>query len=187
MAVSIPSDLVIGVMRAAPAERASTAAQKLGVTAPSAPEFEVVLGEPRQPAATAHIDLISGVLAAGDPERMSAATASLDGYRTTLANSPQAVAARGLETALIRNLLETMVPQEADGVLGGSFASGIWRSMAVDQMASLYAKAGGLGLSESIIASLGDDPQAFGSIEGARTEGAQWPRFEAERILSYTG
>jgi hypothetical protein len=59
--------------------------------------------------------------------------------------------------------------------------------MAVDQMASLYAKAGGLGLSESIMSSLGDDPQAFDSVEGARTEGAQWPHFEAERILSYTG
>lgn len=187
MAVSIPSDLVLGVMRAAPADRVSIAARKLGATAPSAPQFETVLGESKQPEAIAGVDLISGVLAAGDPERVSAAAASLGGYGTAMADSPQAAAARGLETALIRNLLETMVPQQADRVLGGSFASGIWHSMAVDQMASLYANAGGLGLSDSIKASLGESAQSFGAVEGAQTEGAQWPRFEAERILSYTG
>lgn len=183
MAVSISSDIVMGVMRAAPADRLFAATQKLGASAAAVREFETALGGvKRQPMPETGTDVIAGVLAAGDPQRMAAATERLAEYRTAMAEPPQTAASRGLETTLIRTLLESMVPDGTDAAFGGSFASGIWRSMAVDHMASLYADAGGLGLSPSITASLGGGEQTLTQFEGA-----QWPRFDADRIRSFTG
>lgn len=172
MSLVLQSDLLLGVLRAAPAAGSSAAARKLGVASSDAGDFARTLPPHESSGAS---DLIMGVLSAGSPERRQAAAAVLKAADTVEAESRQDKAYAGLEATLARNLFEAMIPQGMGEEGESNFANGIWRSMAVDQYASLFVERGGLGLAREL-------PRFYGQDAGG---GSHWPYFEKHEIKSF--
>jgi hypothetical protein len=176
MSVSIPSDLVLDVMRNAPSSRTGpeTAAQKLAMagTATGPASFtDVVKGLAGSEGAKA--DLIVDVLDAADSDLAAGAANALSRHRTE-GISPQAA----FEQMFIRNMFESMLPAADSGIYGDeSASSGVWRSLAADQLASVYTDAGGLGLASKL--SERNSPSNPVSMP-------QWPYFEQTVISSFT-
>ena len=145
MAVTLPSDLVADVMRAADPARLASAQAKLRSTGGDAPaDFAAVLNPV--------------------PTRAANTAAASDPYQ-------------GFERMVLRNLFETLLPQENSGAFGGGPSAGVWRSLAADQLAGVYADSGGIGIARML-----RGPEQ----EGGEAEGA-WPYFSAGKIEAFTG
>ena len=182
MSVTLTSDLLVGVMKAASPARAGAAAAKLaGLLAGaevSAPSFQQALADSGQ--ATGD-DLIMGVLGAAEPEkltRVQAKLAALGGEQPAKAVASDAF--RGFESAMLRNMMESILPPAASGVFGEGYAGSMWRSMAADQFASLYADRGGIGIA-AMVSRSGAIRDAQSSVEPT----SQWPYFAAQQITAY--
>ena len=119
MAVRLPSDLIVDVMRnAVPSRREAAIAklQSMGTTAE--PTFANAVGK--------------GMLLT------EAAPSGTSTHGTA--------AYRGFEQMVLRNLFETLLPSEESGTFGGGPSAGIWRSMAADHLAEAYGNSGGVGI-----------------------------------------
>ena len=114
MSLVLQSDLLLGVLRAAPAAGSSAAARKLGVASSDAGEFARTLPPHESSGAS---DLIMGVLSAGSPERRQAAAAVLKAADTVETESRQDKAYAGLEATLARNLFEAAVANHATRIV----------------------------------------------------------------------
>ncbi len=183
MSVTLTSDLLVGVMSAASPARARAAATKLaGLPASDgipAPSFQQALAASAK--ATGD-DLIMGVLGAAEPEKLTRVEAKL----AALGGEPPAKAAnsdafRGFESAMLRNMMESILPPAESGVFGEGYAGSMWRSMAADQFASLYADHGGIG-----IASMVSHAAATRDLQPYIEASSQWPYFAAQQITSYS-
>jgi hypothetical protein len=78
---------------------------------------------------------------------------------------------------LLRNLFEALLPDTESGAFGSGPSAGVWRSMAADQMASVYTEAGGTGIARIL-------EERSGSISAQQ---GQWPYFRAGQISDFTG
>ena len=146
MAVTLPSDLVADVMRAADPARLASAQAKLRSTGGDAPaDFAAVLNPV--------------------PTRAANTAAASDPYQ-------------GFERMVLRNLFETLLPQESSGAFGGGPSVGVWRSLAADQLAGVYADSGGIGIARML---RGPSEDGGGEAQGA------WPYFSADKIEAFTG
>lgn len=161
MAVTLRSDLVADVMKnAEPARRraAEAALQAKGSTFASLVDGQRELGAP-SPGGTSMPDV---------PLAMPQAAHGTRG---------RASAAEGFERMVLRNLFETLLPDEQSGAFGGGPSAGIWRSMAADQLAGVYAATGGVGIA--------------GMVDGAQATAPrlepQWPYFRLQSIKSFAG
>ena len=152
MAVTLPSDLIVDVMRSADPARLERATAKLQSLDASSPE----------PRAFANV---------------------LDGVDvSTRTSAPSRGEAAGpyveFEQMVLRNMFEAMLPAETSDAFGTGPSAGIWRSLAADQLATLHARAGGIGI-------------AAGLAAGERQEGAvmerEWPYFSTDKIEAYAG
>lgn len=181
MAVTLSSDLIADVMRIADPSRLRTASAKLGGVAGAGADFAGMIGEA---AASGRVrdrgdDLLADVLGAADDAKRSMAEAQLGGV-------PQAVAAaapgnepyKAFEQMVLRNMFETMMPQADSGAYGTDSSAGIWRSLANDQLANVYADWGGLGIARTLA-----EPQSGGKV----TTDGHWPYFETRQIRSFVG
>lgn len=153
MAVSLPSDLVVDVMRNADPARLNTATAKLRAleTPQDGAAFASVVG--RMGGIEAH---------AGSPALSGAAP---DAYVE-------------FERMVLRNLFESLLPVAESGAFGTGPSAGIWRSLAADQLAGLYAGSGGIGIASAIAA----EEKADGG--GAQP---QWPYFSMDKIEAFSG
>ena len=151
MSVTLPSDLLVGVMNAAPESKLRHATARLEVL-------------DDQWKAARH-----GVAAATTPQLES---------NPPSGNSPQVVAAvfKDFEGMLLRNMLESMLPSADTGLYGDGVAGGIWRSMAADRFADLYAGQGGVGIAGMLSASM--------TAAASQTE-PQWPYFPALEATNF--
>jgi hypothetical protein len=173
MAVSLPSDLIMDVMRNADPSRVNTVTAKL----------QDLGGERR--IAKDFANLLDGIH--GVHMQNASAVDSADG-RHGLAASPtlSGVAAHRVapdpfvdfERMVLRNLLESLLPDAQSGTFGTGPSAGVWRSMAADQLAGLYASNGGIGIAGTLAG--GDDGLAAGGD-------AQWPYFTTEGIKAFAG
>lgn len=175
MAIAIPSDLVLDVMRNATSNRADAARAKLAaagsISTVTVSIFSGVLGGVSQ-SVTPTDDLIAGVLDAATSDKAAAAATRLTGLAqggevasSRVTQSPQAA----FEQMVLRNMFESMLPAADSGIYGEENASsGVWRSLAADQLATTYVKAGGLGIAASLRPT---------EVEGPVSHG-QWPYFE---------
>ena len=168
MAVSLPSDLIADVMRNADPARLQTARAKLEIlheTEGSATNFAALLGR------------IDGeVAAAPNPDE-------LPGSRNGLlpaAQQPGVAAAdepyADFERMVLRNLFESLLPGAESGAFGGGPSAGVWRSLAADQLAGLYADTGGVGVARMLA---GEEARNAGAIEG------QWPYFRPGPVQAF--
>ena len=167
MAVSLPSDLIVDVMRNADPARRSAATAKLssagestGGQFASAIEY---LQAPKSKSGEALVELVP---------------ASLPRASSSLSQQPDEKdsAYQGFERLVLRSLFEALLPGEETGSFGGGPSAGVWRSMAADQLAGVYSESGGIGIAELL----------NGDEASLRRE-AQWPYFSKDAISTFRG
>jgi hypothetical protein len=127
-------------------------------------------------------DLILDVARAADPQRAMATTRALTnaaagasgGFASTLAEfspsltrygyhnpsatagaveTPAHKAAVGLESVLLKNFVDQMLPKDAVGVFGAGVAGDVWKGMLSEKIANEVAKSGALKLAERLFES----------------------------------
>ena len=167
MAVAIPSDLIVDVMRNADPARVNTATARLqslkgGESAPQ--DFASLLGRVGSGQSGSGMATVSA--GSGIPANSSLRS---DG------SVPDAYV--DFERMVLRNLLESLLPDAASGAYGAGPSAGIWRSLAADQLAGLYAGSGGVGIATTLSAS---DDQVGSSHVG-------WPYFSTDKIEAFSG
>jgi flagellar protein FlgJ len=165
MAVKLPSDLIVDVMRNADPARQRAAVAKLeSLSGSTEPAFAGIMG------ATGAVTAVP----AGAPPQAGPLAAVSPSQETGNA----AVAYQGFERMVLRNMFETLLPNEYSGAFGEGPSSGVWRSLAADQLAGVYAKTGGIGIANTLASAQQTD---------APVQQAQWPYFSLGKINSFSG
>jgi hypothetical protein len=163
MAVTLSSDLIMDVMRSANPARVEQAMTKLRDMG-DAKEAPTEFAETVDALERFEISLTGPVLSLPFAEGRSAAREAETPYQ-------------GFERMLLRNLFEALLPDTESGAFGSGPSAGVWRSMAADQMASVYTEAGGTGIARIL-------EERSGSISAQQ---GQWPYFRAGQISDFTG
>jgi hypothetical protein len=139
MAIRLSSDLVLDVARAADPARVAKAVSNLnnGV-------------ESTQFASAGSAGGRSGGMGPQSTSFASfMATQGAAASRTSSAPiGPQAKAARELETLLLQQMIEAMLPKEGDSAFGKGTAGSVWRSMLAEHVARNVASSGQVGLEQ---------------------------------------
>ena len=160
MAVKLPSDLIVDVMQRADPARKNSALARLRSAGNGSSEFAMT------------VDRISPSQADHRAEPLSSSRQSRSpGTNRTIED--QSSASRGFEKMVLRNLFESVLPDEKSGVFGEGPSAGVWRSMAADQLAGELADDGGIGIARMV--------QTPGIADGPRAD-AQWPYFVMQTI-----
>jgi hypothetical protein len=150
MAVSLPSDIVLDVVKAADPAKYQAATKRLSeLSGPNgATEFANVF------------NAVSGRSAAGIPSDPHAVKTAFHN-QTTLAVGKKDNAYEQFEAFVLQTFVESMMPKDAESVFGKGTAGSIWKSMMAEQMAGQLAKAGGIGIAAHILAarSASDRPE----------------------------
>lgn len=157
MAVELPSDLVLDVMRNADPARIN--------------------------AATARLQTVKGAEHAAFSKMVESPVAQtvgvLDrdlGDRGCMTDCQENRAHKDFERMVLRNLFESLLPKEETEAFGSGPSAGVWRSMVADQLAGLYAENGGFGVAKALT-----------SLDGKtsmRSE-RQWPYFSLDTIGNF--
>jgi flagellar protein FlgJ len=142
MAISIPSDLVLDVARAADPSRVAQASASLNAGVP----VSAVSQDMASAGATTQKPFSSFV-----PENV------LFQKSTSIrqAISPEKKAANDLETLLLQQMLESMLPKENGAAFGQGTAGAVWRSMMAEQMARQLSTSGEINLSNILARKIG--------------------------------
>lgn len=134
MAISISSDLVLDVARAADPTRVAKASADLNAGTPIA-------------------DRSPGVTGAGTSTQRPFSAFLPQTYtlqQTSAARqpiSPEKKAASELETLLLQQMLESILPKEDGAVFGKGTAGSVWRSMMAEHVARQLSSSGEIHLS----------------------------------------
>lgn len=174
MAISIVSDLVLDVVKAANPERARVAQaglQRGPLATNSAREFaDAENTVKRNPGIGKFLstDIVGDVVNAADPAKLQTSIAQLSGTsgpaRVDMASlvlnanapdaakavNPKAKAYEQFEASILRNFVEGMLPKATDNVYGEGTAGNVWRSMQADFMSQELAKSGGIGIAATL-------------------------------------
>ncbi len=174
MAISIVSDLVLDVVKAADPERARIAQaglQRGPAATSSAREFaEAENTVKRNPGIGRFLatDIVGDVVNAADPGKLKTSIAKLGGTPdpagvdmaslvvnandsgATKAANPREKAYEQFEASVLRNFVEGMLPKSAANVYGEGTAGNVWRSMQADFMSQELAKSGGIGIAATL-------------------------------------
>lgn len=121
MAVSLPTDIIMDVARAADPEKVQAARDRLTAYASQAPSSAGF-------AATLDASFPGGVRA----------TAEMGPFQQ-------------FESFVLQSFIENMLPEENEAVYGKGLAGGMWKSMMAEQIANQLAKAGGIGIADRIL------------------------------------
>jgi len=152
MAISLPSDIVQDVARAADPARYQAATQKLldGAAPADGASFE---------------DAIKSV--AGRPLMAGSDVYTL---RNALRNDAESTAAQKTKQAhqefeayILQTFVESMLPKEAESTYGKGTAGSIWKSMLAEQIGAQISRAGGIGIAKSLLGANRPDPQGSGA------------------------
>lgn len=159
MAVELPSDLVMDVMRSADPVRRNAATVKLqaGSGGEHVTFSELVNGTANQ----------SGVFS----DHSLTALGCLAGCREDRVH-------KDFERMVLRNLFEALLPKEETNAFGSGPSAGVWRSMAADQLAGIYAEKGGFRIAPVLASADGKT-----SMRSER----QWPYFSLDAIGKFGG
>jgi peptidoglycan hydrolase FlgJ len=184
MTVTIPSDIVLDVMRGASARDVRISSAKLNGHGPVEADAGLEFSELMDGAAAEAPDNPSNNSTSGSVDQSqivySGAPQSLSQGAATSASSSKGSTSvyKSFERMFLGNVFELMLPSSSSGVFGDEPAGGIWRSMAADQLAGVYAESGGIGLTAAIH---GPKP------EEALKRRSEWPYFEATSISGFSG
>ena len=174
MAISIVSDLVLDVVKAADPERARIAQAGLQ-RGPAATNSGRAFADAentvkRNPGIGKFLstDIVGDVVNAADPGKLKTSIAKLGGTPdpagvdmaslvlnatdsgATKAANPREKAYEQFEASVLRNFVEGMLPKTAENVYGEGTAGNVWRSMQADFMSQELAKSGGIGIAATL-------------------------------------
>lgn len=130
LAISPSSDLVLDVVRAADPAAVRSASEKLAVGAPVAPQPAVAAGETFR----AEFDR------AGN---------TMPGAKVPAKDIPEAY--RKFEAMVLQSFIKSMLPKDSEDVYGSGTAGGIWKSMMAQQIATVVADRGGIGIADRLL------------------------------------
>lgn len=171
MAISIVSDLVLDVVKAANPERARIAQaglQRGQSVASAAHEFaDAEKTVRRNPGIGKFLstDIVGDVVNAADPAKLQTSIAKLGGTpepagvnmaslvinaSDTKSANPREKAYEQFEASVLRNFVEGMLPKATESVYGEGTAGNVWRSMQADFMSQELAKSGGIGIAATL-------------------------------------
>jgi len=141
MAISPVSDLILDVARAADPQKAAATTRALETNTPTSTEFSTTLKQstPR---------VASGSYAYSKP----AST-------VTKAMTPESKAMIGLESVLLKSMIDEMLPKDAESFYGSGLAGDVWRSMLSEKIANEVAKSGTLHIADRLFATHQDQLQ----------------------------
>lgn len=161
MSINPASDIVLDVIRAADPAKSRAAAEKLiqldGAAEPAGVSFDQVLA---RPAIKASAEAPSAM-----PPPVSSAS-----VRPPL--DPRTKAYKGLEQLVLKNLVESMLPQETSSFFGSGTAGDIWRSLLADKLAAEMSRSVDLRL-VSPKAPGSDHPSRLAQAPLAKDDGPQ--------------
>jgi len=175
MAISIVSDLVLDVVKAANPERARIAQaglQRGPAATSSGREFADAENTVKRTTGIGRFletDIVGDVVNAADPAKLQTSIAKLNGSSSlgqvdlaglvlnadgasgaTKAVNPKAKAYEQFEASVLRNFVEEMLPKATENVYGEGTAGNVWRSMQADFMSQELAKSGGIGIAATL-------------------------------------
>jgi peptidoglycan hydrolase FlgJ len=136
MAISPSSDLILDVARAADPQKAAVTTRAL-VSASGGSDAAMEFSQ-------AMNGLSSG--RASHDYRYQNPTASAHAAIQTTAQK----AAVGLESVLLKNFIDQMLPKDAVDVFGGGVAGDVWKSMLSEKIAAEVAKSGALKIGKRL-------------------------------------
>jgi peptidoglycan hydrolase FlgJ len=150
MAISPVSDLIVDVARAADPQKASAASRALGAGAAPA-EFSTALKQSAPP------------LAAGSYAYRAPA------HTISPAMTPARKAEIGLESVLLKTMIDELLPKDAADIYGSGVAGDVWRSMLSEKIANEVAKSGSLHIADRLFATHQDllQPSTLNKIQPA--------------------
>ncbi len=89
------------------------------------------------------------------PADLMASKSTGTGKPNTPTNAKARAAAQDFEAVFLNSMFQHMFTNtDGDGPMGGSGATGVWRSMLVDQFSKTVAKSGGVGIADQVYRSL---------------------------------
>ncbi|CFX55039.1 protein of unknown function [Candidatus Filomicrobium marinum] len=89
-----------------------------------------------------------------------------------------------LESFVLTQLLENMMPKDADSLFGSGTAGSYWRSMLAEKLAAELTMAGGVGLTEQLgLSGMRDDPKMATAMLGAVLNGGRASAATAEEVV----
>lgn len=139
MAISPASDIILDVARAADPKKAMATTRALAAASgEAAMDFASTLHSLPSEATT-------GSLAYRTPPTFIAR-----------ADSPERKAAIGLESVLLKNFVDQMLPKDAVDVFGSGVAGDVWRSMLSEKIADQIARSGALKIGDRLFATHSD-------------------------------
>lgn len=174
MAISIVSDLVLDVVKAANPERARIAQaglQRGPAATSSVREFAEAENTVKRTTGIGRFletDIVGDVVNAADPAKLQTSVAKLNGTTSlgqvdmaglvlnandsgaAKAANPKAKAYEQFEASILRNFVEGMLPKTAENVYGEGTSGNVWRSMQADFMSQELAKSGGIGIAATL-------------------------------------
>ncbi len=183
MAISIVSDLVLDVVKAADPDRARIARAELQhgqSVAELAKGFANTENAVRRSAGIGRFlssDIVAEVVNAANPARRESGVARLAGSAEPVSQdmaslvltaddvlpdasnglagavNPRETAYQQFEASVLRNFVEEMLPKATENIYGEGTAGNVWRSMQADFMSQEMAKSGGIGIA-SVLAKL---------------------------------
>lgn len=156
MSVSIPSDLVLDVVRAANPAVAAKAEELLQLAAGRKSEQAASTPEFAEKLASAE-----GV-GMGDLRDLRARLAGPDD--TDIENNEIPEAYRKFEAMVLGNFVQSMLPSDSEKLYGKGTAGEIWRGMMADQIGAVIAKGGGIGIAEHMVGQGYQDAVPAGKI-----------------------
>jgi Rod binding domain-containing protein len=122
MAISLATDIVMDVMKAAePAavEAARTRLKEISVTAEAGEPFSTHLS----------------ATVSNAPDK-----------------APDAEAYKKFEALVLGNFIQTMLPEDSEGVYGGGLSGGMWKSILAQHLGEAVAETGGIGIANRLLA-----------------------------------
>jgi peptidoglycan hydrolase FlgJ len=209
MAISIASDLVLDVVKAANPDRARLAQvglQRGGTVKTAALQFSDVETAVHQKAGIGRFlesDIVADVVNAADTSKRQAGIYRLAGTSgsekldiakvVVTANnpSPKMKAYQQFEASVLRNFVEEMLPKSTESIYGAGTAGNVWRSMQADFMSQQLAKSGGIGIASTLArldkqksgaSTLNELPQRTSSNFNPITNTSEWPYFSRSEI-----
>lgn len=150
MGISLPSDIVLDVARAADPAKYQAASKRLseisGTTGGS--DFASMIESPKG-RSSGHMPL--------DPYGLRTALRN----ETALSVVPrQDDPYQQFEAFILQSFIESMMPKDSESVFGKGTAGGIWKSMLAEQIGNQVAKAGGVGIAKHVLSARASADQA---------------------------
>lgn len=135
MSISLPTDIVMDVAKAAEPARYQAAVAKLSA--------------PGDPAAFTDTMQAAG-LALHMPLDAAGALTTLKNQTTLAGTGPGSDPYKKFEGLVLQQFVEAMMPDKSETVFGKGNAGSIWKSMLSEQIGQQIAKAGGIGIAKTL-------------------------------------